>query len=269
MTARPAEVVEVHTRLLKCTLEVENSREYWARIGLGETATARAAFDQCWFGARSYDRATEILAHLRARFDPYPEALQVLAGWSHMGPDTRRLICHWHFQLSDPLYRAFTGCFLVERRAGTRASVTRDLVTAWVEEQHPRRWSLTTRIQFASKLLSTAAAAGLVDGKRDPRPLRYPRVGDQALAYIVYCLRSVDHAGTLLANPYLASVGLEGVDLEDRLRRLDGLRLSRQGDLIEVHWSHPSLAAWASQNLGAGGGGSTAIPAARGEKAIA
>ncbi len=268
MNARPSETARVHTRLQKCTLEVENSREYWARIGLGETPTAQVAFDQCWFGARSFERTAEILTHIRARFDPYPEALQVLAGWPHMGPDTRRLICHWHFQLSDPLYRAFTGSFLVERRAGARASVTRDLVTTWVEEQHPRRWSLTTRIQFASKLLSTAASAGLVDGKRDPRPLRYPRVGDAALAYVCYLLRSVDYAGTLLVNPYLASVGLEAVDLEDRLRRLDGLRLSRQGDLVEVHWSHPSLTAWASHSLGADGG-SPAIPAARGEKAIA
>ena len=262
MSARPSETFEVHTRLQKCTLEVESSREYWARIGLGETPTAQVAFDECWFGARSFERTAEILAHLRARFDPYPEALQVLAGWPHMGPDIRRLICHWHLQLSDPLYRAFTGSFLVERQRGTRAQVTRDLVTAWVDAEHPGRWSLTTRIQFASKLLSTAASAGLVDGKRDPRPLLYPRVADAALAYVVYLLRSVDYAGTLLANPYLASVGLEGKELEDRLRRLDGLRFSRQGDLVDLDWSHPSIIAWAAHSLGAGGGVSRANPAA-------
>ncbi len=254
MTGRPAEVIEVHTRLQKCTLEVENSREYWARVGLGETPSAQTVFDQCWFGARSFERTAEILAHLGARFDPYPEALQVLAGWPHMRSDTRRLICHWHLQLSDPLYRAFTGTFLVERRQGARATVTRDLATAWVEAQHPDRWSLTTRIQFASKLLSTAASAGLVDAARDPRPLRYPRVPDATLAYVAYLLRSVDYAGTLLANPYLASVGLEGVDLEDRLRRLEGLSFSRQGDLVDLDWSHPSLTAWASHSLGAGDG---------------
>ncbi len=249
MTARPSETVEVHTRLLKCTLEVESSREYWTRIGLGEKPTAKQAFDQCWFGARSFERVAEILTHLRARYDPYAEALKVLADWKAMSPDTRHLICHWHLQLSDPLYRAFTGSFLVNRRDGGRASVTRDLATAWVETHQPGRWSLTTRIQFASKLLSAAAAAGLVDGKRDPRPLRWPRVGDAALAYVIYLLRPVTYAGTLLVNPYLASVGLEGVDLEDRLRRLEGLRFSRQGELIDVSWRHPNLAAWATESL--------------------
>ena len=259
MTVRPSEAALAHTRLLRCTLEVENSREYWARIGGGETPTVQVAFDQCWFGARSFERVAEILSNLRARFDPYPEALLVLASWANMSPDTRRLICHWHLQLSDPLYRAFTGSFLVERREGARASVTRDLATAWVDAQHPGRWSLTTRIQFASKLLSAAATAGLIAGKRDPRPLSYPRVADAALAYVVYLLRSVDYDGTLLANPYLASVGLEDVNLEDRLRRLDGLRFSRQGDLIDVDWSHPSLAAWATHSLGAATGGARAI----------
>ncbi len=249
MTSRPSEAVEVHTRILKCTLEVENSREYWARVARGENPTAARAFEHCWFGDRSFERVAEILTHLRARYDPYPEALQVLASWKNMGPDTRRLVCHWHLQLSDPLYRAFTGSYLAERRDGGRASVTRDLATAWVEAQQPGRWSLTTRIQFASKLLSAAAAAGLVGGKRDPRPLQYPRVDDAALEYVVYLLRSVSHAGTLLANPYLASVGLEGGDLEDRLRRLEGLRFSRQGDLIDVGWRHPSLADWATDSL--------------------
>lgn len=257
MSARPSETVAVHTRLQKCTLEVDNSREFWARVGLGETPTVQVAFDECWFGARSFERTAEILSHLRARFEPYPEALQVLASWPDMGPETRRLVCHWHLQLSDPLYRAFTGHFLVERRQRTRATVTRDLATAWVHGRQPGRWSLATRIQFASKLLSAAAAAGLVEGKRDPRPLLYPRVDDPALAYVVYLLRSVDYAGTLLANPYLASVGLEGVELEERLRRLEGLSFSRQGDLVDLAWSYPSLAAWASHSLGATAGRDT------------
>ena len=31
-------------------------------------------------------------------------------------PATRQVICHWHAQLSDPIYRRFTGEFLIERR---------------------------------------------------------------------------------------------------------------------------------------------------------
>jgi len=40
-----------------------------------------------------------------------------------MEPEARRVICHWHLQLTDPLYRSFTGGYLAERRAGTRPEV--------------------------------------------------------------------------------------------------------------------------------------------------
>ena len=125
-----------------------------------------------------------------------------------MDPGTRRLICHWHVQLADPLYRAFTGRFLPERHERSKPDVTRDLAVAWVGEQVERRWTMSTRIQFGSKLLSSAFAAGLVASNRDPRALQYPRVADEALTYLMYLLREVDFAGTLLDNPYTASVGL-------------------------------------------------------------
>ncbi len=51
MTERPAEVTGMHTRLLKCTLEVETSRAYWAHAGAVGGKTARRAFEEYWFGA--------------------------------------------------------------------------------------------------------------------------------------------------------------------------------------------------------------------------
>src|SRR4051812_25352561 len=204
MTARPAEAMGMHTRLLKCTLEVETSRAYWGLAGAGQESSARRAFEESWFGVRSLVRVEVLMANLRARYDAYPEALRALGTWEDMDPDTRRLVCHWHVQLSDPLYRAFTGSFLVGRHAGSRPTVTHDLAVAWVSEQDAGRWNMATRIQFASKLLSAAHDAGLIGSTRDPRPLRFPFAGEHALTYLMYLLRGVRFAGTLLENPYFA-----------------------------------------------------------------
>lgn len=248
---RPHEVTEVHTRLLKCALEVEDARAYWTHAA-GSPRAAAPAFDEYWFGARSLPRIEVLLANMRARFDAFPAALDALHRWPHMAPDTRTAICHWHLQLADPLYRLFTGTYLPHRRAGARAEVTRDLVVAWVAQQGEGRWTMSTRIQFASKLLSAAYAAGLVATNRDPRPLALPRVPDDALEYLLYLLREITFEGSLLDNPYTGSVGLDGTFLEDRLRGLPGLAFKRQGDLIEFGWRYPSLAAWADANLAGG-----------------
>lgn len=239
----PHEATEVHTRLLKCALEVEDSRAYWAHAG--EPISPQTAFDEYWFGARSLARIEVLLANMRVRYDAFPASLAVLHDWPHMSPETRRTICHWHLQLADPIYREFTGTFLVARREGPRSQVTRDLVVAWVSEQVADRWTMSTRIQFASKLLSASYAAGLVTTTRDPRPVAVPRVPSEALEYLMHLLREIEFAGTLLDNPYTRSLGLEGGLLEDRLRGLAGVEYKRQGDLVELEWRYPSLRAWA------------------------
>jgi hypothetical protein len=245
MTARPQETTELHTRLMKCTIEADDARAYWDRATPGTTASATEAFDAYWFGAKSLDRVKVLLTNFRARFDAFPEAFAVLHAWRHMDPVTRVLINHWHLQLTDPLYRRFTGEYLVARHEGLRADIRKDQVVAWVGEQGPGRWTMSTRIQFASKLLSGAHATGLVVGKTDPRSLAFPRVPDPALTYAVYLLRGVDFEGTLLSNPYFRSVGLEGAILEDRLKALPALGFRRQGDLLDYGWRYPSLGAWA------------------------
>ena len=203
-------------------------------------------------GARSLPRIECLLVNLKARFDAFPGALAVLQQWPAMPPDTRRVLCHAHLQLSDPLYRAFTGDYLVARHEAT-ASVTRDLVIAFVTQTGPDRWTLPTRIKFASKLLSAASEAGLLSPHRDPRRLLLPRVPDLALGYILYHLRALRHTGTLLDNPYLRSLGLTGAPLEERLRSLPALRFQRQGDIVDFGWRYPSLTAWATAHRSAGG----------------
>jgi len=260
MTDRPHEATEVHTRLLKCALEVEDSRAFWAHVDRDTIPSGKQAFEEYWFGARSLARIEVLLSNMRVRFGAFPAALHVLHTWPHMSPDTRRTICHWHVQLADPLYRRFTGEYLVERRDDSRPPITRDLVVNWVEQQGAGRWTMSTRVQFASKLLSTAYSAGLVATTRDPRPLALPRVPDEALEYLMYVLRETDFDGSLLDNPYVRSVGLDGSFLEDRLRGLPGLRFKRQGDLIDFDWRHKDLATWATANLAPDAPGHTAGP---------
>lgn len=246
----PAETREFHTRLVKCALAVEESRAYWDRVRTGGAPMSKkVAFEQFWFGAKSLSWVKEIVAVLRARFDGVPGALAVLAHWPDMPPETRSVICHWHTQFTDPLYRAFAGDFLVARRGALRPEVGRPAVLAWVTEFGPSGWSLPTRKQLASKLLTTGLAAGLISGRRDPRRLTYPRVQDDALAYLLHFLRGVTFEGSFLDNPYLRSVGLEGAALEARLRGLPSLHFRRIGDVVDFGWRYPNLTAWADAEI--------------------
>ncbi len=249
--AAPAEVTEVHTRLLRLALAVDESRAYWEHVDPDSPPAARAlaAFEQRWLGGKSLERVRTLLSYLAFRYDAYPGALAVLRRWRAMDAPTRQVICHWHLQLSDPLYRRFTGAFLVSRRGGPRPTVDRDLVVKWVQEQEQDRWSAATCIQFASKLLSAASEAGLLSPHRDPRTLPLPRVSDLALAYLLHLLRGVRFEGALLDNVYLASVGLTPEVLDPRLRALQGISYHRMGHLHEIEWAAPSLAAWAEATL--------------------
>lgn len=236
-------------RLLKCTLETEHCRAYWEHASDGRALEARTAFEEYWFGARSLARVHDLLANLRARFDAFPPSLAVLHRWPRMSVETRRVVCHWHLQLADVLYRRFTGAFLPGLRDDGCATVTRDKVIGWLATEGPARWTLSTRIQYASKLLTSAQAAGLVGARRDPRPLTTPRVPDTALAYLLYLLRGLEFEGTLLANPYLNSVGLAGESLVARLRELPDLRLEKQGSLVHFDWRYSDLSEWAEARL--------------------
>ncbi len=240
------EQTELHTRIMKCALEVEDARAYWAHRG-DEPPSAQEAFEGYWFGARSLARVKVLLANFRLRFDAWPEALTVLHGWSDMDPATRRLICHWHLQLADPLYRRFTGTLLPSRRGG---AILRQEVLDWVATHGKQTWTRGSRVQFASKLFSSAFAANLLDGNRDPRRPLSPVVPDEAILYLLHLLRGTDFEGTLLDNPYLRSVGLEGRLLDERLRRAPGLRFRRMGELTEMGWQHSSLTEWATDTLG-------------------
>lgn len=234
-----AESTGLHTRILRLALAVSESRDYWANVDPVVPPARRAmpAFEQRWFGAKSVQRVKTLIAYLAARYDAWPHALEILRRWRSMDPATRQLVCHWHLQLSDPLYRRFTGELLVERRAQALETIDRDVVLRWLETVEPGRWSKATQIQFASKLLAAAGEAGLVAGpKTGTRRLELPRVTDEALTYYLRVFEPISIDGTRFENRYLASVGLEGALLEHRIRALPDLEFRRMGELYELHW---------------------------------
>ncbi|MBI4818901.1 MAG: DUF1819 domain-containing protein [Deltaproteobacteria bacterium] len=250
-TPQPAEVTELHARILRLALGVEESRSYWQHVEPAVPRTQRAmqAFEQRWFGSKSLYRVRFILANFAERYDAFPDALAALRRWTNMDAPTRQLVCHWHLQLSDPMYRRFTSTFLVERRAMREPRVDRDVVLRWVKSEYPDKWAEATYVQYAQKLLSAASEAGLISPRRDPRTFPFPKVTDLALAYLLRVLQQTRFEGTHLDNPYLRSVGLTDAFLDQRLSKLDGLEYRRMGALFEFHWARPTLSAWAEATL--------------------
>jgi hypothetical protein len=249
-SARPIEATEIHTRILRLALGIEDARHYWEHVDPSVPAAARAttAFEQRWFGAKSLERVRYLLASFQVRYDAFPDALAALCRWRTMDAASREVICHWHLQLSDPIYRRFSDELLNLRRGLPGAKVDRDAVLRWVKAEYPDKWSESTCVQFASKLLSAALEAGLVS-KRDPRALLYPKVPDTALAYLLYLLRGTQIGGSLASNPYLRSVGIDEDLLGARARTLPGVTVHRMQHLVDFQWTHPDLLSWAREAL--------------------
>lgn len=234
-----AEVTELHTRILRVTLAVQESRAYWESVdpALRGSARTERAFTERWFGNKSLARVKLLLANLAARFDAYPEALSTLRRWRPEDPATRPLVCHWHLQLTDPLYRAFTGEWLPARVAEGRKTFDRDVVARWIGALPTAEWAPATRYAFATKLIRAADEAGLVSPGKGPKTVIVPRVPDEALGYLVRLLQLVQHAGTWGDNPYLRSLGLDEGAIDARLRRLRDVTYSRMGELVELQAS--------------------------------
>jgi hypothetical protein len=250
---RAQEAVDIHTRILRVTLAEPECRAYWENIDLAVPPAQRAeiAFEQRWFGAKSMARVQTLLAALADRFDAFPESLSVLCAWPELRAPARVLVCHVHLQLTDPVYRAFTGDFLVKRRASGHLTIGRDQVERWVHETWGDRWAAATRLKFAGNLLTAASEAGLIAAGRDPRPLTPPRISDEGLGYVLYLLHDAVPETSLVDNPYVASLGLTREMLVDRLRAGDVLRIRNLGDVVDVEWAAPSLRQWAEQTRGA------------------
>jgi hypothetical protein len=247
---KPSEVTEAHTHLLRLMLSVSDCESYFESVDPTLTGEARvqAAFEGRWFGPKSLPRVRTLLANMALRFDRFPDALFVLRSY-RVPPSWRALACHWHLQLADPVYRAFTGSFLPDRVEAGLHTVDRGTVTRWAAEFGARGWSPVTNQKLASNLLGAAHEAGFLDGKRDPRRILLPAAGDLALGYLLYLLRSVEFAGTLARNDYLAGVGVRAGDFVGRCGGAAGVRVLGNGSVHSVEWAYADLSAWAAARL--------------------
>jgi hypothetical protein len=252
-----AEVTTPHTRLLRISLAIEESRNYWEylQVDIPKEDRPVIAFEERWFGNKSMARVRRLLSEFSHRYDAYPEAIAILSKWRPVDLTTRQNICHWHLQLTDPIYRQFTAEFLEQRRLQTNAKIDRDGVVRWVTPLMGSDWSISTTQRLATGLLTAASSAGLCTSGSGSRSLSYPKVTDEALSYWLYFLRHLTFEGTLLENPYFASVGLTEGFLEQRLRRLSSLAFNRMGDLYDFGWKYPDLRSWATQQLAIAGEG--------------
>lgn len=245
------EATEIHTRMLRLGLGAEDSRAYWenANRQLSEAERAKVAFEERWFGSRTMARVRYLVSNFIHRYDTYPRALQVLHRWNPVDPRERNVLCHWHVQLSDPLYREFTGSILPGRRLHPEPTIDRTTTLRFVDRKVEGRWASSTSQRMAAGLLACACEAGLCEGSSAVRPLRLPRVSDLALGYLLQLLREVEFEGSLRENPYLSSVGIDSVEWEQRLRRMPWVRYARAGNVHDLSFEHASLLEWAEAVL--------------------
>lgn len=246
----PAESVETHTRILRCMLAADDCQAYWQNVDTAVPVAERAAvaFQQRWFGTKSEARVRTLVGDMVERFDRSPTALSMLQGLGRIPEPLRSFVCHLHTQLADPIYRAFTGEWLPQRRAEGRTTVDRLAAADWVESLHAGRWSSITRTKFASNLLATAVSAGLATGARDPRTLGHVAIPDVIAAYALHLLREVRIEGTLTDNPYVRSLGLDTRALAQR-PGLPGVRVVELGGAADVVFDEPTMHAWGLRHL--------------------
>ena len=249
-----AESTTVHTSILRCMLATEDAYAYWRRVDVAVPVSERAelAFDQRWFGTKSEARVEVLVRTLAERFDPYPEALDLLQRLGTVPSSLRPLLCHLHTQLSDPIYRRFTGEYLPMRRGDGHTFVDRETVARWVDTLYPGRWAASTCIKFGTNMLSTAFEAGLVGGPRDPRKIAIGSIPDTIVGYLLYLLRDVRFEGSLTDNPYLRSLGIDAGAFRSIAARVPGIRFDELGGVGDLTFLEPSLTAWGDKYLGGG-----------------
>ena len=250
--ASAAENSDVHTRILRCMLAVEDSAAYWRHADGAVPLALRAgvAFAERWFGMKSEARVRTLVVDMAARFDAFPQACALLHRLGNVPSSVRALVCHLHTQLADPIYRRFTGDFLPERREHGHATIDRGVVSRWVESSFPGRWSAITLTKFASNLLATAFDAGLIVGRREPRKLGVVHAPELVAGYTLYLLRDVRIQGTLTDNPYLRSLGITPSSFRTFAPRIPGIRYAELGSTADVAFTEPDLVTWGLRYLG-------------------
>jgi hypothetical protein len=191
-----------HTRLLRVGLAEPESREYWrqSQRNLEEGDRVRIAFEERWFGSRAMARVQYLVQTFQMRFDGYPSALKALALWNPLELSDRLAVCHWHLQLSDPIYRKFCATHLVERFNHPEPTLDRNAVLRWAQTQQPS-WSLSTVQRLVAGLMGCLNEVGFTEKATAIRPLSLPRVSDLALGYALYSAAGNRVRGDFIPKP--------------------------------------------------------------------
>lgn len=245
------EEIFYHTRIVNIAISLEENRAFWENyhFDISKENLSTIAFEERWFGNKSMMRTRSLLNDLRYRYGRFPEALELLCAWKPSEPIIRQNIIHWHFQLADPLYRQFTGDFLIVRRNYPKPFIDVESTINWISEKVSNRWGFQTKKKIANNLISSASAAGLCSNKKGKKKLKYPQLSDLSLAYLLYLLRNISYEGTILENPYFRSVGLTDSFLEKRISSLPGFNYSKVVDIKEFQWDYPDLKTWSKKVL--------------------
>lgn len=186
-------VTSEHTGLLRMGLEVDASRLFWTNASSHETSRERRVRAQAegWYPEFSDARLRYVLAELERRFPPATR--KALQAWR---PEQQSaLVCHWHLQWSDPLYRDFTSSYLVAAWAMPQQNVGVTDIEGWLFQRGTHHdWSPSTRRRLASGLLGAATEAGFLTGHGRRRELRTVGVDRTSLSYLRAFLAEQDEA---------------------------------------------------------------------------
>lgn len=223
-------------------MAVEDSRAFWRkyRPGQGRKETIEQAFEERWFGAKSYKRVEYLISSLEVRFEGFYDRLKA---WDPDEKQDRCWVCHFHLQFTDPLYRQFSDGYLSRRLERSEPSIENLSALDWLEGLEPGRWAAATAERLVSGLASCLTEAGFCAGRKSPRAISIPPISDTSLAYLLYFLKDAEFEGGLLTNPYIRATGL-GSDLTLRLKKLSGIEFQSRGDVSTIGWKHETFQDW-------------------------
>lgn len=221
------EVSQEHTGLLRMGLEVDSSVTFWNQASPGESPSARhaRAISEGWFSRPSEARLKYLLTELGKRFPD--DVLPALKSWKPEQESQSALVCHWHLQWSDPLYRAFCTDFWVSRWASPESTIDNHAVQGWLEKRgNHADWSPSTTRRLASGLLSAATDAGLCKGAgKNLRELRVLQASPSSLDYLkAFLSQQSQDQRPVSEDPYLC-----GISITERSGFQEGLTQKGEG----------------------------------------
>lgn len=195
-----------HTGLLRLGLAVAQSATFWRKASddLPLKELQNLALSQDWFNV-SEARTKYLVGQLQKRF-PFP-VRQALKFGRDLERRQCQLVCHWHLQLTDPVYRRFTSEYLLSRWTSPTTTIDLEGSEKWVKSLPMTcDWKSVTARRMASGLLSAATDAGLCSGSgKGERSLRLPTVSDADIEYLKTILKAAGALAEL--DLYLNSVG--------------------------------------------------------------